>query len=53
MTQDPRSALLRAALDAADLGWHVFPLRPGTKRPALHGEKTCTGTGPCAGAGLL
>ncbi|AYL36931.1 bifunctional DNA primase/polymerase [Streptomyces fungicidicus] len=48
MTQDPRSALLRAALDAAERGWHVFPLRPGTKRPALHGEKTCTGTGPCA-----
>ncbi|MFI8305501.1 bifunctional DNA primase/polymerase [Streptomyces sp. NPDC085927] len=49
MTQDPRAALLRAALNAAARGWHVFPLRPGTKRPALHGEKTCTGTGPCAG----
>ncbi|WP_406355742.1 bifunctional DNA primase/polymerase [Streptomyces sp. NBC_01635] len=49
MTQDPRSALLRAALDAAERGWHVFPLRPGTKRPALHGEKACTGSGPCAG----
>ncbi|MFC7988471.1 bifunctional DNA primase/polymerase [Streptomyces pilosus] len=48
MTQDPRSALLCAALDAAARGWHVFPLRPGTKRPALHGEKACTGTGPCA-----
>ncbi|GAT84592.1 DNA primase [Streptomyces sp. F-3] len=41
--------LLRAALDAAARGWHVFPLRPGTKRPALHGEKTCPRTGPCAG----
>jgi hypothetical protein len=40
--------LLRAALEAAERGWHVFPLRPGTKRPALHGEATCTGTGPCA-----
>ncbi|MEU4686786.1 bifunctional DNA primase/polymerase [Streptomyces xinghaiensis] len=40
--------LLRAALEAAERGWHVFPLRPGTKRPALHGENTCTGTGPCA-----
>ncbi|EFE67086.1 hypothetical protein SSFG_02335 [Streptomyces viridosporus ATCC 14672] len=40
--------LMRAALDAAARGWHVFPLRPGTKRPALHGEKTCTRTGPCA-----
>ncbi|MFF8634954.1 bifunctional DNA primase/polymerase [Streptomyces pilosus] len=39
--------LLNAALDAAARGWHVFPLRPGTKRPALHGEKTCTRTGPC------
>ncbi|MFE4417010.1 bifunctional DNA primase/polymerase [Streptomyces sp. NPDC056817] len=47
MTQDTRLTLLRAALDAAALGWHVFPLRPGTKRPALHGEKTCPGTGPC------
>ncbi|NEA65396.1 bifunctional DNA primase/polymerase [Streptomyces sp. SID12488] len=48
MTHDPRSALLRAALDAAARGWHVFPLRPGTKRPALHGEAACPGTGPCA-----
>jgi hypothetical protein len=40
--------LLRAALDAAEHGWHVFPLRPGTKRPALHGEKSCRRTGPCA-----
>ncbi|MFF0795052.1 bifunctional DNA primase/polymerase [Streptomyces spiralis] len=47
MTHDPRSALLRAALDAAARGWHVFPLRPGTKRPALHGETACPGTGPC------
>ncbi|MES5819051.1 bifunctional DNA primase/polymerase [Streptomyces sp. RG80] len=49
MTQDPRLALLRAALDAAARGWHVFPLRPGTKRPALHGEKSCTRTGECTG----
>ncbi|WP_406373098.1 bifunctional DNA primase/polymerase [Streptomyces sp. NBC_00647] len=41
--------LLDAALTAAERGWHVFPLRPGTKRPALHGERACTGTGPCAG----
>ncbi|MEU2559418.1 bifunctional DNA primase/polymerase [Streptomyces longispororuber] len=41
--------LLRAALDAAGRGWHVFPLRPGTKRPALHGEAKCPRTGPCAG----
>ncbi|MGW1543704.1 bifunctional DNA primase/polymerase [Streptomyces sp. NPDC002309] len=49
MTHDPRPALLSAALDAAERGWHVFPLRPGTKRPALHGERTCTRTGECAG----
>ncbi|WP_217143366.1 bifunctional DNA primase/polymerase [Streptomyces sp. AC627_RSS907] len=41
--------LMRAALAAAARGWHVFPLRPGTKRPALHGETACPGTGPCAG----
>ncbi|MGW2518708.1 bifunctional DNA primase/polymerase [Streptomyces sp. NPDC001617] len=52
MTQDPRSALLRAALDAAERGWHVFPLRPGTKRPALHGEAACTLTGECANGHL-
>ncbi|MFE2024602.1 bifunctional DNA primase/polymerase [Streptomyces hygroscopicus] len=48
MTHDARFALLRAALDAAERGWHVFPLRPGTKRPALHGETSCPRTGPCA-----
>ncbi|MGW6926262.1 bifunctional DNA primase/polymerase [Streptomyces sp. NPDC054950] len=41
--------LMHAALDAAERGWHVFPLRPGSKRPALHGEQACAGTGPCAG----
>ncbi|MFF7226228.1 bifunctional DNA primase/polymerase [Streptomyces massasporeus] len=41
--------LMRAALTAAERGWHVFPLRPGTKRPALHGETACPRTGPCAG----
>ncbi|MER7965318.1 bifunctional DNA primase/polymerase [Streptomyces ardesiacus] len=44
--------LLRAALDAAGRGWHVFPLRPGTKRPALHGETSCPRTGPCASGHL-
>ncbi|MFF8591980.1 bifunctional DNA primase/polymerase [Streptomyces sp. NPDC015220] len=47
MTHDPRLALLSTALDAAARGWHVFPLRPGTKRPALHGEATCPRTGQC------
>ncbi|MEV0010819.1 bifunctional DNA primase/polymerase [Streptomyces sp. NPDC047973] len=41
--------LLTAALQAAARGWHVFPLRPGDKRPALHGETTCPHTGPCTG----
>ncbi|MDX3645105.1 bifunctional DNA primase/polymerase [Streptomyces sp. MB09-02B] len=40
--------LMRAALDAAERGWHVFPLRPGGKPPALHGEKSCTRAGECA-----
>ncbi|KAA0933753.1 bifunctional DNA primase/polymerase [Streptomyces apricus] len=40
--------LLHAALTAAERGWHVFPLRPGTKRPALHGADRCRVTGDCA-----
>jgi Bifunctional DNA primase/polymerase, N-terminal len=39
--------LLAAAVAAAGRGWHVFPLRPGTKQPALHGEDRCPRTGPC------
>uniref|UniRef100_A0AAU1HY94 Bifunctional DNA primase/polymerase n=1 Tax=Streptomyces sp. NBC_00180 TaxID=2903632 RepID=A0AAU1HY94_9ACTN len=42
-------ALMRAALEAAERGWYVFPLRPGDKRPALHGEATCRYTGECVG----
>ncbi|MEU5978826.1 bifunctional DNA primase/polymerase [Streptomyces sp. NPDC047315] len=42
------NTLLNAALDAAARGWPVFPLRPGTKRPALHGEQQCPRTGPCS-----
>lgn len=41
--------LLNAALKAAERSWHVFPLRPRDKRPALHGEAACTGIGDCAG----
>ncbi|MEV3931006.1 bifunctional DNA primase/polymerase [Streptomyces sp. ADI93-02] len=47
MPHHPPSALLSAALRAAERGWHVFPLRPGDKRPALHGETACPRTGPC------
>ncbi|MGX1504633.1 UNVERIFIED_CONTAM: hypothetical protein RKD43_003258 [Streptomyces graminofaciens] len=52
MTHDRKSALLAAAFDAAERGWHVLPLRPGGKRPALHGEDACTGTGPCSSGHL-
>ncbi|MFB7762630.1 bifunctional DNA primase/polymerase [Streptomyces xiamenensis] len=45
-SQNP-SLLHRAALDIAARGWPVFPLRPGAKRPALHGEEKCPRTGPC------
>ena len=40
--------LLEVALAAAARGWHVFPLRPGTKFPALHGHDRCPRTGVCA-----
>jgi hypothetical protein len=39
--------LLRAALTYAKQGWRIFPLIPGGKRPALHGEASCRSTGPC------
>ncbi|MGX1884450.1 bifunctional DNA primase/polymerase [Streptomyces sp. NPDC055287] len=47
MTHHARSALLSAALDAAARGRAVFPLRPGGKPPALHGEARCPRTGDC------
>ncbi|MER5853188.1 bifunctional DNA primase/polymerase [Streptomyces sp. NPDC002012] len=49
MTPTPAPALLRVALAAAERGWPVFPLRPDDKRPAGHPERTCPGTGRCAG----
>jgi hypothetical protein len=49
MTHKAPSALLSAALNAAARGWHVFPLRPADKRPALHGETVCPRIGDCAG----
>lgn len=38
---------LHAALAAVSRGWHVVPLRPGTKKPAFHGYDRCPRTGPC------
>lgn len=45
---DDRAALADAALSAAARGWHVFPLRPGDKRPAFprHAADKCDGTDP-------
>ncbi|QNA74160.1 DNA primase [Streptomyces sp. So13.3] len=48
MTHHPPNRFLTAALQAAERGWLVFPLRVGDKPPALHGETSCTGSGPCA-----
>ena len=47
MTDDLAGELLRAALDHAARGWPVFPLRPGSKAPALHGTEDCPRTGEC------
>lgn len=44
---DPRNVLLAAALEHAGRGWHVFPLRPGSKTPALHSTARCRRTGVC------
>ncbi|MFJ2191131.1 bifunctional DNA primase/polymerase [Kitasatospora sp. NPDC087861] len=44
MTGNP---LLTAALAAVERGWHVFPLLPRSKRPALHAATACPRTGPC------
>ena len=38
MTPRAAPALLRSALAAAALGWHVFPCAAGGKRPALRGN---------------
>ncbi|HSV68443.1 MAG TPA: bifunctional DNA primase/polymerase [Mycobacteriales bacterium] len=48
MTPAGENTLLTAALGYAALGWRVFPLRPGEKRPAFpdHTEDKCTGRDP-------
>ncbi|WP_329051638.1 bifunctional DNA primase/polymerase [Streptomyces violaceus] len=40
--------LLGSALTAAERGWPVIPLHPGSKRPAGHAGRACPGTGRCA-----
>lgn len=47
MTHTDPAALLSAALAAAGRGWPVIPLHPGSKVPALHGERRCPRTGDC------
>ncbi|AUY50988.1 bifunctional DNA primase/polymerase [Streptomyces sp. CB01881] len=44
MTGNP---LLAAALTAAERGWRVFPLLPGSKKPALHSSARCPRTAAC------
>jgi Bifunctional DNA primase/polymerase, N-terminal len=47
-----RTRMLDAALEAAARGWHVFPLRLNSKRPAFpgHAREDCDGTDPrCRG----
>lgn len=42
------SGNLAVALNTAFRGWHVVPLRPGTKIPIGHVPDRCPRTGPCA-----
>ncbi|QRV58991.1 bifunctional DNA primase/polymerase [Streptomyces californicus] len=39
--------MLASALTAAERGWPVIPLHPGSKRPAGHAERACPRTGRC------
>ncbi|MQA06847.1 MAG: DNA primase [Streptosporangiales bacterium] len=40
------NATVNAALTAAGLGWHVFPLAPGSKRPVFRAWETHATTAP-------
>lgn len=44
----PREQLRQWARELAEHEWAVFPLRPGTKVPALHGRERCPATGACS-----
>lgn len=49
------NALIEAALDYAARGWHVFPLVPNSKRPAIpsHSAGECDGSDPYCAEGHL
>jgi Bifunctional DNA primase/polymerase, N-terminal len=42
-----RESLVAAAIAAVERGWHVFPLCPGGKLPALHHTDRCDRSGDC------
>jgi hypothetical protein len=44
---DAHVDMAAAAMAATEHGWRVFPLRAGSKHPALHGTDRCPGTGDC------
>ncbi|MCY0924803.1 bifunctional DNA primase/polymerase [Streptomyces sp. H27-H1] len=46
--RDDRVRLLAEALSLAARGWPLFPLRPGSKTPALHSAERCPRTEGCA-----
>ncbi|MGW7691023.1 bifunctional DNA primase/polymerase [Streptomyces asiaticus] len=46
MPQPARPAQMASALDAAARGWHVFPLIPGDKRPAVRAWEERATTDP-------
>ncbi|MFJ3861025.1 bifunctional DNA primase/polymerase [Streptomyces sp. NPDC090085] len=48
--RDGRVEKLADALALAARGWPVFPLRPGSKAPALHRADRCARVGICADA---